>query len=568
MLGLVGESGSGKSTVAQLRPAPDRADGGDDPPEGHRHHAPLAPGDASAAPRAAHRLPGPVLVAQPADDVRRHRRRAAAPAPDRQGQRTRRARHGDPRRRRPATTSCASAIRTSSRAASASVSASRARLIVRARACSSPTSRSRRSTCRSRRRSSTCCATSRTRSASRASSSHTTSRRSSTSATASPSCTSGRSSSWRRAPSCSTARSIRTRRRCSRRRSSPIRQCSAPAAGRARRRRPQPARAALGLPLPHPLPARGAVGSGVDRGGAAPARVRARARGRLPSRRARPSGSPTRGGHRRYRLGRESMSFTTRPELRGTFGMVASTHWLASAAGMAVLEQGGNAFDAAVAAGLTLQVVEPHLNGPGGDLPALLWPAKSGEPLVLCAQGPAPRAATIERYRDELGLALVPGTGPLAAVVPGAFGGWMAMLRDHGTLPLADVLRFAIGYAEDGYPVLPRSPARSATSSRSSATSGRPPPRSTCRRRSRARCTATRSSPRPTGASSTSRTDDVDAAHRLLVSRLRRGGDARASRSASGWTARASGTPACSPRRTCATGGPRTSSRSPSTTRA
>jgi gamma-glutamyltranspeptidase/glutathione hydrolase len=146
--------------------------------------------------------------------------------------------------------------------------------------------------------------------------------------------------------------------------------------------------------------------------------------------------------------------FTTRPELRGTFGMVASTHWLASAAGMAVLEQGGNAFDAAVAAGFTLQVVEPHLNGPGGDLPALLWPA-GGEPVVLCAQGPAPRAASIERYRDELGLALVPGTGPLAAVVPGAFAGWLAMLRDHGTLSLREVLRFAIGYAESGYPVVP-----------------------------------------------------------------------------------------------------------------
>src|SRR5207253_4676306 len=149
------------------------------------------------------------------------------------------------------------------------------------------------------------------------------------------------------------------------------------------------------------------------------------------------------------------MGFTTRPELRGTFGMVASTHWLASAAGMAVLEQGGNAFDAAVAAGFTLQVVEPHLNGPGGDLPALLWPA-GGEPVVLCAQGTAPRAATIERYRDELGLSLVPGTGPLAAVVPGAFDGWMLLLRDFGTLPLRDVMRFAIGYAEDGYPLVPR----------------------------------------------------------------------------------------------------------------
>src|SRR6476659_6541427 len=148
------------------------------------------------------------------------------------------------------------------------------------------------------------------------------------------------------------------------------------------------------------------------------------------------------------------MALTTRPELRGTFGMVGSTHWLASAAGMAVLEQGGNAFDAAVAAGFTLQVVEPHLNGPGGDLPALVWPAGRDRPLVLCAQGPAPRAATIERYRDELGLSLVPGTGPLAAVVPGAFGGWLAMLRDHGTITLREALRFAIGYAEDGYPVI------------------------------------------------------------------------------------------------------------------
>jgi gamma-glutamyltranspeptidase/glutathione hydrolase len=148
------------------------------------------------------------------------------------------------------------------------------------------------------------------------------------------------------------------------------------------------------------------------------------------------------------------MSFSTRPELRGTFGMVASTHWLASAAGMAVLEQGGNAFDAAVATGFTLQVVEPHLNGPGGDLPALLWPAGSDRPIVLCAQGPAPRAATIERYRDELGLALIPGTGPLAAVVPGAFGGWIALLREYGTLPLHDVLHFAISYAEEGYPAV------------------------------------------------------------------------------------------------------------------
>jgi len=147
------------------------------------------------------------------------------------------------------------------------------------------------------------------------------------------------------------------------------------------------------------------------------------------------------------------VTFTTRPELRGTFGMVTSTHWLASAAGMATLEAGGNAFDAAVTAGFTLQVVEPHLNGPGGDLPVIFWSAERGEPLVLCAQGVAPAAATIERFRG-LGHNLVPGTGLLAACVPGAFDGWLTLLRDFGTLRLEDVLRFAIGYARDGYPVV------------------------------------------------------------------------------------------------------------------
>jgi len=145
--------------------------------------------------------------------------------------------------------------------------------------------------------------------------------------------------------------------------------------------------------------------------------------------------------------------FTTRPELRGTFGMVASTHWLASAAGMAVLERGGNAFDAAVATGFTLQVVEPHLNGPGGEVPGLFWSARRGEPLALCGQGVAPQRATIERFH-ELGHELVPGTGVLAACVPGAFGAWLLLLQEFGTWRLEDVLAFAIGYAERGYPVV------------------------------------------------------------------------------------------------------------------
>jgi gamma-glutamyltranspeptidase / glutathione hydrolase len=148
------------------------------------------------------------------------------------------------------------------------------------------------------------------------------------------------------------------------------------------------------------------------------------------------------------------VEFTTRPELRGTFGMVASTHWLASAAGMAVLERGGNAFDAAVAAGFALQVVEPHLNGPGGDVPAILYDAKGDEVVVLCGQGPAPQAATIDAFRER-GIDLIPGTGLLPAVVPGAFGGWLLMLERFGTWRLADVLEFAIGFADDGFPVIP-----------------------------------------------------------------------------------------------------------------
>src|SRR6195952_4849643 len=131
--------------------------------------------------------------------------------------------------------------------------------------------------------------------------------------------------------------------------------------------------------------------------------------------------------------------------------MVASTHWLASASGMATLEAGGNAFDAAVAAGLTLQVVEPHLNGPGGEVPVLFARSPraatgAGVPVVLSGQGTAPAAATIEAY-SQLGLDLVPGTGLLAATVPGAMGAWLTLLRDHGTLPLDAVLRFAIEYA-------------------------------------------------------------------------------------------------------------------------
>ncbi|MFF5054633.1 gamma-glutamyltransferase family protein [Micromonospora sp. NPDC000663] len=149
------------------------------------------------------------------------------------------------------------------------------------------------------------------------------------------------------------------------------------------------------------------------------------------------------------------MTFTTRPTLQGTFGMVSSTHWLASQSAMGILERGGNAFDAAVTAGFVLHVVEPHLNGPGGEVPAIVATAQDPTPKVLCGQGPAPAGATIAHFRS-LGMDLIPGAGPLAAAVPGAVDAWLLLLREHGTLSLAEVLEPAIGYAAAGHPLVGR----------------------------------------------------------------------------------------------------------------
>ncbi len=148
-------------------------------------------------------------------------------------------------------------------------------------------------------------------------------------------------------------------------------------------------------------------------------------------------------------------AFTTRPTLEGTVGMAASTHWAASATAMGVLERGGNAFDAAVAAAFVLQVVEPHLNGPGGDLTAVFTTAGDPTPRVLDGQGSAPAGASAARYRDE-GLDRVPGAGALAAAIPGATDAWLLLLRDHGTWEVADVVGPAVGYARDGFPAVAR----------------------------------------------------------------------------------------------------------------
>ncbi|WP_028876663.1 gamma-glutamyltransferase family protein [Teredinibacter turnerae] len=145
--------------------------------------------------------------------------------------------------------------------------------------------------------------------------------------------------------------------------------------------------------------------------------------------------------------------FTTRPEICGTFGVVSSTHWIASSVGMAMLERGGNAFDAAVAVGFTLQVVEPHLCGPAGEVPILFHAAQANRTSVLCGQGVAPAAASIGAFRNQ-GLTSVPGSGLIAGVVPGAFDAWLKLLCDYGSLRLKDVLEPAIHYADAGHPLL------------------------------------------------------------------------------------------------------------------
>ena len=197
--------------------------------------------------------------------------------------------------------------------------------------------------------------------------------------------------------------------------------------------------------------------------------------------------------------------FTTRPEIDGTFGVVTSTHWIATAVGMGILERGGNAFDAACATAFTLQVVEPHLNGPGGDVPVILYDVRRGKPEVICGQGPAPSGATIAHYRDHLGLDLVPGTGLLAACIPGTFDTWMtlsARLRHDAHRGRADALpsamrATAIRWSSASAP--PSTPSR--TCSRSI---GRRRPRCICPAaacRGPARCSPIRKWPTPTSAS-------------------------------------------------------------------
>ncbi|MEM2905699.1 MAG: gamma-glutamyltransferase family protein [Candidatus Bathyarchaeia archaeon] len=136
----------------------------------------------------------------------------------------------------------------------------------------------------------------------------------------------------------------------------------------------------------------------------------------------------------------------------GTRGVVTSGHYLASAVGLKTMQGGGNAIDAGVAMGFALAVLEPHLNGIGGEVPILVWSAKTKRPVVISGQGVAPRKATVEWFRSS-GIRLIPGDGFLPATVPGAFDGWLTALRLYGSLSLGDVLEPAVELARRGFPM-------------------------------------------------------------------------------------------------------------------
>lgn len=147
------------------------------------------------------------------------------------------------------------------------------------------------------------------------------------------------------------------------------------------------------------------------------------------------------------------MKFASRrSNVRAMNGVVSTTQPLAAVAGLRMMMEGGNAVDAAVCAAAALNVVEPHSTGVGGDLFALVWTANEKRVRALNASGRSPAAADAESLR-RAGLPAVPDDSAWAVTVPGAVSGWDALLNRYGRMSLADVLRPAVGFAEDGFPV-------------------------------------------------------------------------------------------------------------------
>jgi gamma-glutamyltranspeptidase/glutathione hydrolase len=141
-----------------------------------------------------------------------------------------------------------------------------------------------------------------------------------------------------------------------------------------------------------------------------------------------------------------------RPVMMGQNGMVSSGHALASLAGVKVLQEGGNAVDAALAAAFVMAVVKPEASGPGGDLFALVFMKKTGKVEALNSSGPAPAQATIDYFRDH-GLKSIPQYGPLSIAVPGAVDGWLELHEKYGTKEITRLMADAIRIAREGFPI-------------------------------------------------------------------------------------------------------------------
>jgi len=144
--------------------------------------------------------------------------------------------------------------------------------------------------------------------------------------------------------------------------------------------------------------------------------------------------------------------FATRSEVIAANGMAATSHPLATAIAVDILQRGGTAIDAAIAANAALGLMEPTGCGIGGDLFAIVWDGKTKKLYGLNASGRSPRSLTLEHFR-KLGLTHIPPRGPLPVSVPGAVDGWFELHGKFGKLPMADVLEPAISYARDGFPL-------------------------------------------------------------------------------------------------------------------
>jgi gamma-glutamyltranspeptidase / glutathione hydrolase len=141
-----------------------------------------------------------------------------------------------------------------------------------------------------------------------------------------------------------------------------------------------------------------------------------------------------------------------RPVVMGQNGVVSAGHPLGALSGVKILQEGGNAVDAALASAFVMSVVKPEASGPGGDLFALVYMKKAGKVVALNSSGPAPAKATIS-YFQEHGLKSIPINGPLSIAVPGAVDGWLELHKKYGTIELRRLVSDAVRIAREGFPI-------------------------------------------------------------------------------------------------------------------